>query len=189
MAARISDWRAAHGNAAAHGAAVVLESGRDRGLPAASGSDTDHGQRTPDGRFAPGNTLARLGKARVGVTGALHALEAKADPEWQAVRRAGRRAARHRITEFGKAHGADLSSGVCGLLYEAAEMRADATYLRARAAADNDPELLRVAATISAGARQAERDAWEFAAREAQARPRDTLADLDRRLGITGGKP
>jgi hypothetical protein len=59
---------------------------------------------------------------------------------------------------------------VCALIYEAAEMRADASYLRARAAADNNPDLLKVAATVSAGARQAERDAWEFAAREAESR-------------------
>lgn len=51
-------------------------------------------------------------------------------------------------------------------------MRADASYLRARAAADNNPELLRIAATISAGARQAERDAWEI--RRARGRTRKT---------------
>lgn len=167
-----SDWRAAHGTAAQGGAVVVLENGRDRELPSATPPISDRAQRTPDGRFAPGNSLARLGRARVGVTGALHALEAEADPEWQAVRRAGRRAAGHRITEFATTHGAELSSGVCALVYEAAEMRADAAYLRARAAADNNPDLLKVATTVSAGARQAERDAWEFAVREAAARPK-----------------
>ncbi len=168
--AHTSNWRAAHGNAAKQGATVVLESGRDRGLPPASPPETVQAQRSVDGRFAPGNSLARLGKARVGITGALHALEAKADPEWQAVRRAGRRAAKHRVTEFCGSHGAELSSGVCALIYEAAEMRADASYLRARAAADNNPDLLKVAAAVSTGARQAERDAWEFASREADAR-------------------
>jgi hypothetical protein len=168
--ARPSDWRTAHGNAAKHGATVVLESGRDRDLPPASPPETDRQQRTTDGRFAPGNTLARLGKARSGVYGALLGLEATADPSWRASRRGGRRAAKHRITEFCAAHGSELSSGVCALIVEAAEMRADAAYLRARAAADNNPELLKVAATVSAGARQAERDAWEFAAREAEAR-------------------
>jgi hypothetical protein len=165
-----SDWRTAHGNAAAGGALVVLENPRDRDLPSASGTNTDRLERTPDGRFAPGNSLARRGKSRVGITGALHALEAQAEPEWQAVRRAGRRAARHRIGEFAQSHGAELSSGVCGLIYEAAEMRADAAYLRARAAADNNPELLRIASSISTSARQSERDAWEFAVREADAR-------------------
>lgn len=165
-----SDWRTAHGTAAAGGALVVLESPRDRDLPPASGANTDRSDRSPDGRFAPGNNLARRGKSRVGITGALHALEAKADPEWQAVRRAGRRAARYRIGEFAACHGAELSSGVCGLIYEAAEMRADAAYLRARAAADNNPELLKTAATISTSARQSERDAWEFAVRESEER-------------------
>jgi hypothetical protein len=49
-------------------------------------------------------------------------------------------------------------------------MRADAAYLRARAAADNNPELLKIASSISTSARQSERDAWEFAVREAEAR-------------------
>jgi hypothetical protein len=102
---------------------------------------------------------------------------------WSAVRRAGRRAARHRITEFCQSHGATLSSGVCALVYEAAEMRADACYLRARAAADNNPDLLKVAATVSAGARQSERDAWEFAAREAAARPQEDPYERIRREG------
>jgi hypothetical protein len=109
-------------------------------------------------------------------------LEAKADPEWRAARRAGRRAAQHRVTEFCAAHGADLSSGVCALLYEAAMMRADAAYLRARAAADDNTDLLKVAATVSAGARQAERDAWEFAVREAASRPQVSRVEQLRRL-------
>jgi hypothetical protein len=181
-----SDWRTAHGTAAAGGALVVLESPRDRDLPPASGAVADRSDRDALGRFSPGNKLARRRKSRVGVTGALHALEAKADPEWQAVRRAGRRAARHRISEFAQAHGADLSSGVCGLIFEAAEMRADAAYLRARAAADNNPELLKTAATISTSARQSERDAWEFATREADARPKLTARDLlDRRIAAS----
>jgi hypothetical protein len=165
-----TDWRTAHGAAAACGALVVLENPRDRDLPPASPTVTDGPDRDESGRFVPGNSIARRRKARVGITGALHALEATATPEWQAVRRAGRRAARHRIGEFALAHGADLSSGVCGLIYEAAEMRADAAYLRARAAADNNPDLLKLAAAISTSARQSERDAWEFAVREAEAR-------------------
>jgi hypothetical protein len=35
-----TNWRAAHGNAAKHGATVVLETGRDRGLPPASPPET-----------------------------------------------------------------------------------------------------------------------------------------------------
>lgn len=184
-----SDWRTAHGAAAAGGAVVVLESPRDRDLPSASPIVTDRTDRAENGRFAPGNGIARQRKNRVGVTGALLALEAKADPSWQAVRRAGRRAARHRIAEFALAHGADLSSGVCGLIYEAAEMRADAAYLRARAAADSNPDLLKTAATVSTSARQSERDAWEFAVREAEAaRQRGGLSQTDRvRDGILKG--
>ncbi|HEX2873083.1 MAG TPA: hypothetical protein VHP33_17595 [Polyangiaceae bacterium] len=72
---------------------------------------------------------------------------------------------------------------MCGLIYEAAEMRADAAYLRARAAADGNPELLKIAATISTSARQSERDAWEFAVREAEAmRQRGGQSQTDRVL-------
>lgn len=179
-----TDWRAAHGAARDGGAQVVLESPRDRDLSPATPPIADRPDRSSHGKFLPLNRIARLPRARVGKTGALHALEAKADPAWQAVRRAGRRAAKRRITEFCQSHGTNLSSGVCALVYEAAEMRADASYLRARAAADNDPDLLKVAATVSAGARQSERDAWEFAARESQANPVDPIEALNRRLGI-----
>jgi hypothetical protein len=65
---------------------------------------------------------------------------------------------------------------VCRLLRDAAELHADAQYLRARAAADDNVDLLRTAAQLSAGARQAERDAWQLATLEAQARPKATPA-------------
>jgi hypothetical protein len=78
------------------------------------------------------------------------------------------------------------------LLAEAAEQSADASYLRARAARDNNPELLRIAAQLSAGARQAERDAWALAELEAKSRPKDPLAAhraLEAAFGTPGGKP
>ena len=137
-----------------------------RRSPSALSSATD-----ASGRFVKGNRIARRAKFRAGPTGALAALNAKADPSWQAARRWGHRAATHRITELSQIHGGELSSAVCGLVEEEWELRADAKYLRARAAADNNPELLRVAAQLSAGARQAARDSWEFCCREAAARP------------------
>lgn len=166
-----SDWRAAHGTAKEHGALVVLESGNDRPMAPASGAPPAESYRDKAGRFLPGNPMSRQAKMRAGARGALHALEAKADPVWRASRRHGRRAGSHRITEYARCHGGELSSGICGGLLEAAEIRADASYLRARAAADNNPELLRLAATLSTSARQIERDMWELASREAEARP------------------
>lgn len=170
-----SDVRAAHGNAARLGRLVVLENGRDRGLsPAASPAEPARPDRDDAGRFLPGNTWSRMAKYRAGPTGVLAKLEAGADPSWRASRRAGRRAGGHRIQELSRIHGGELSSAVCRLVMSACSLSADAEYLRARAAADNAPDLLRIAATLDAGSRQAERDAWEMAVREAAARPRES---------------
>jgi hypothetical protein len=115
-------------------------------------------------------------------------MEATADPAWRAARRWGRRAAQHRIRELAAAHGGSLSSGVCRLLSDAAEQSADAAYLRARAARDDNPDLLRTAATLSAGARQAERDAWALAELESKTR-KPTAADYPWLASKEGGSP
>lgn len=134
-------------------------------LRPASGGDPARPGRDAAGRFLPGNPWARLAKVRSGPRGVLATLEAKSSPEWRAARRWGRRAAQHRIREYARAHG-ELSSGVCRLLAESAELGADASYLRARAASDDNPDLLRVAAQLSSRAGQAERDAWALATLE-----------------------
>ena len=124
------------------------------------------------GRFAPGHdgyADAQRGVPKGGLRGL--ALRAK-DPAWLAARRLGRAAAARRIDEVAAAHGGQLSSGVCRLLRDAADLHADAQYLRARAAADDNPDLLRTAAQLSAGARQSERDAWALAVLESQRRPK-----------------
>ena len=162
----------AHGAAAAAGRLVVSECPPTDELPTACNPDPDRRDRSIDGRFLPGNSWARMAKARAGVGGALLLLEAKADPAWRAARRFGRRAAVHRIREYGQSHGLELSSGVCRMLQDSCQQSADAEYLSARAAADNNPELLRIAAQLRAGARQAERDAWALAVLEAKAKPR-----------------
>ena len=163
-------WRKAHGKAAQLGALVVLENARDRALPPASPAVPDHPDRAPDGRFAPGNRIARQAKVRAGTRGLLATLDAKAAPEWQSARRWGQRAAAHRIRELAQAHGGELSSGVCVLIADACDLRADARYLAARARAEGSADLARAAATLLASARQAERDAWELAHREAAVR-------------------
>jgi hypothetical protein len=165
-------WRKAHGTAARSGRLTVLESPPADELPAAKPEPPGPGDRDARGRFVAGNRWARVGGLRLAPRGVLADLEAKAPTEWRQARAAGRRAAHQRVREFCRSHGGELSSGVCALIGEAAEQRADARYLRAKAAADGNVDLLRVAAQLSTAARQAERDAWELASREAAARPR-----------------
>lgn len=166
-----SDWRKPHGNAAKGGVLLVLENGRDRPLsPAVSPEEPAAPARDASGRFLPGNPWGRMAKMRAGPTGVLAALEAQADPSWRAARRAGRRSAGHRIEELSKFFGGELSSAVCRLVQSECSGAADVEYIRARAAAENNPDLLRIAATLDASSRQAGRDAWELATREAEAR-------------------
>lgn len=157
-------------------------------LPPATGSDPARTGRDAAGRFTAKNPWARLARSKAGPGGALARLDAQASPEWRAARTWGKRAAGHRIKEFTKLHGGDLSAGVCMLIVDGAELRADARYIAARARAENDPELSRIAASLLASARQCERDAWELAAREAAVRPRDARAELDARILAAAGK-
>lgn len=163
-------WRKAHGAAARRGHLAVLETTPADELPPVSPADPDRTERSSDGRFAPGNRIARTAKARAGRNGALAKLEAKADPDWQAANRWGRRYAKHRMGELAKAHGGELSAGVCTIVTTAAALMADARWLRAKAAATSDVKALGLAAQLSTQARQAERDAWELASREAELR-------------------
>jgi hypothetical protein len=170
MSGQRSDWRKAHGKAASGGKLVVLENARDRALRPASPVAPVQADRAPDGRFTKGNRISRQAKVRAGTRGLLATLDAKAAPEWQSARRWGQRAAAHRIREVAQAHGGELSSGVCVLIADACDLRADARYLAARARAEGSADLARAAATLLASARQAERDAWELASREALVR-------------------
>lgn len=165
-------FRSAHGTAAKLGRLTASECPPADELPSALGSDPGRQDRTTDGRFAPGNRLARQAKARAGARGALAALDARADASWQAARRWARRGAQHRVTELAVLHGGELSAGVCALVSDEWEMRGDARYLAARARAEGDADMARTAASLLAGARQAARDAWQIAALEAQARPK-----------------
>lgn len=173
-------WRSAHGAARKSGRLIVSECPPADELRSASPAPMVRPDHGPDGRFQPGNSSARRGKMRAGPRGALVALEAGADPAWRAARRWARRQAAHRIREYVQVHGAELSSGVCRMLADAAELAGDAAYLRARAARDNEPELLRTAALLTAGARQSERDAWHMASLEAASREASQGSALDR---------
>lgn len=177
--------RAAHGRAAELGRLAVSETLPSDELPSATPADTARVQRTADGRFAAGNTVARSSRVRSGPRGALAKLDAASDPAWQAARRWAQRACTRRVTELAQLHGGMLSSEVCALVVDSWELRGDARYLAARARAEGDPDLSRAAATLLASARQAQRDAWELASREAQARPKeDGRTAALRRLGL-----
>jgi hypothetical protein len=167
-----SDWRAAHGAAKAHGALVVLENMRDVPLAAATPAEPAVRDRDEHGHFLPGNKLNRLARSRAGQHGYLAQLDAKADPAHRAARNWGKRYAAHRVEELTRAHGGELSGGVCVLVQDAGGLRADARYLQARGGAERNPELLKAASALLASARQAERDAWELAARECESRRR-----------------
>lgn len=173
-----SAWRTATGNAREHGRLVGSSVAAADELRPATGSDSDRRERTADGRFAPGNRLAAAKRLRSGPRGALAALEASgSDPAWVAAARWGRRYSSHRRAELARAHGGELSAGVGTIVESAADLLADARYWRAKAIATSDPELSRLAAQLTAQARGCERDAWELAAREAQARPRESARD------------
>lgn len=168
--------RAAHGRARDLGAVVVVETLPADELPAASGSDPARSDRTPDGRFAPGNGLAKSAKFRAGRHGRLAALEAQGDPAWQAADRWGRQWAAHRRTELAALHGGNLTSEVCSIIEDAGQAMADARYCRARGASveASDPqraERLRTEARqLRTEARGHRLAAWELAAREAAVR-------------------
>lgn len=206
-------WRTAHGDQKERGRLVVQESVPADELPlppnaAPGGAKKPNGRKDRDatGKFLPRNGCAKRGRRAQGIRlapgGMWEKLEAKWPEEWRAARHNGRHALRHRIAEMVRTHG-DLSSGVCAILTEAYEIRADARYLRAIAA---DPargsdetkaarvsmvDLIRLANQLSTSARQAERDAWELATREAQARKADVdpLDAARQRVLETTGEP
>lgn len=172
-----SFWGTAHGASADCGRLVSSETKPADELRPASPPDTDRSDRTPDGRFARGNRAARAKRLRAGLAGALVALEEQGDPVWIAATKWGRRYGAHRRGELARAHGGEISAGVGALVEDAAMLRADARYWRARGMATGDPDASKLASALLAQARGAERDAWELAAREAQARRESSPLD------------
>lgn len=154
-------------------------------LPPASPANADRSDRGTDGRFLPGNGVARAQKTRPTKYGSLVLAQAKADPVYQTCARWGQRYAAHRRAELAKAHGGEISAGVGALVESAGNALADSRYVRAKAAEKGDPTLLKLAASLATEARQCELAAWELAAREAAARPRNPLQDLRKRMGGT----
>lgn len=144
-------------------------------LPSATPSIAAPLDRTPDGRFAPGNAAGRAKRVRPGVRGSV-GLD-KADPRYRSFARWGARYGAHRRRELAHAHGGHLSAGASAIIESAAQAMAASRYVQQLAAECGDPELFRQAANLASTARQHELAAWELAAREAQARPRDMATE------------
>lgn len=142
--------------------------------PVASGRDAAGRIRSS----AAAKALAKLPRRSRFVPRAL-ACDPKFEPhnrhrlEWQ----------RARLAELAAAHGA-VSRGVGAMISSAAWLYAAGEFAAEKGAAAGDPELFKTAASLTGTARQHELAAWELAAREAQAKPRNALADLDARLGL-----
>ncbi len=137
-------------------------------LPAASPGNTARSNRASDGRFAPGNTLARAQKTRPGPLGSLG--YEKTDPAYASFLRWGRRYAGHRRDELARAHGGEISAGVGAMVESAGLALAASRFCHAKGSETCDPDLLKRASALANDARQHELAAWELAAREAKAR-------------------
>ncbi len=150
-------------------------------LPSASHAETDGLQRSADGRFAAGNTVARASRLRPRQAGAVAA--ALADPKFLPFARWGRRYGAHRRRELAAAHGGGISAGVGAIVESAALDLAASRYLQALGVEGGDPALLRMASQLAQTARQHELAAWELAARECATRPAgDPLAAARARI-------
>ncbi len=156
-------WRTGHG--AGKGGPRIEVMPPDE-LPSAMGSLTDRPDRTPDGRFAPGNGAARARRVRPGALGGVEAAAAPFEP----FRRWGRRYSAHRRAELARAHGGSISAGVGAIIESAALALATSRYLASVGAQTLDADAMKRAADLGSLARQHELAAWELAAREAKVR-------------------
>jgi hypothetical protein len=179
--ARKTFMRAAHGAGAA--AIVRIEQPPADELSAVTVTDprTVRSHRAPNGRFTAGNTVSRVRRIRAGAHGALAALDGLGDAAWRASAAWGRRYSAHRRAELATAHG-HLSAGAAALVDDAANVRADAKYLAAKARAEGNTALSKQAASMLSEAKQLELAAWELASRESATRP---TSPLDRWLVTT----
>jgi hypothetical protein len=184
--------RAAHGNARRLGAVAVVETLPLDELPAASPEHTARPERKPNGQFAEGNTVARRAKTRSSEQGELAALERQAEPAWQAADRWSKTWRRGRIKELEKLHSTGkegLSRDALAHLEDARQAMRDARWCASKGASLESTdskragELRREASQLRLEARGHRMAAWEYAAKEAGARPhaREGYADRKRR--------
>lgn len=165
-------FRAAHGRARELGRLVVLESPPVDELRPAMTCNAAPPERDASGRFLPGNKAGTAQRVKAGKRGALVHLERQGDAAARAAVAFGRRYSAHRRAELARLHGGMLSSGPGSMIESASMLLASSRYWAARASAEGNPDFARLSATLAAGARQAERDAWHLAQLEAQARPK-----------------
>jgi hypothetical protein len=146
-------------------------------LPPASPANAARVQRSTDGRFTVGNTVARSQRVRPGPTGLVGDEETK--PAFRSFASWGRRYASHRRGELAAAHGGAISAGVGALVESSGLALAASRYLHAEAAKTGDGETFKRAVALADSAKSAELAAWELASREGKARPpRNPHADL-----------
>lgn len=181
-------WRSAHGNARRLGALAVVETCPADELPPAMPLDTARPARGPDGRFLPGNTVARAQRLRPGLRGVVGALAP--DPAFRSFLVWGRRYAIARRAELARMHGGELSTGVGTLVESAGQAIAAARFVAAKGAQTGDATMLAQAARLSEQAKQLELSAWELASREAAARPQaDPLEAVRLRIAAAAPQP
>lgn len=165
--------RAAHGHARDLGRLTSSECPPADELRSATPVTSVKPGRDASGRFLPGNRAGAAKRFKAGKRGALFALERQGDDAARAALAFGRRYASHRRAELARLHGGELSAGVGSIIESAGELLSASRYWSARSIAEGNPDHARLAAQLAAGARQSERDAWQLAALEAAARPRD----------------
>jgi hypothetical protein len=167
-------FRTAHGAAREkHARLTASECPPMDELPTATMGDSARTDRDASGRFQPGNRVAAAKRVKAGPRGALEVLKRQGDEAARAADAAGKRYSSHRRAELTKLHG-ELSSGPSMMIETAGELWGAARYWGARSQAEGNPDYARLAAQLSAGARQAERDGWQLAALEAASRPKGT---------------
>lgn len=180
--------RTGHGNGAGVPRIEVLPADE---LPAATPADAVRSERGPDGRFLPGNTIARQQRVKPGPRG-LVGID-RTSNEFRPFARWGARYGAHRRRELALAHGGQISAGVGAIVESAALAMAASRYLQTLASQTNNPDLFKQASQLASTARQHELAAWELASREADvlAKNKDPL-DAHRRaaeaFGGTSGR-
>ena len=160
-------------------------------LRPATPANTDRAERTADGRFAPGNAVARSQRLRPGALGG-----ARIDttlPEYRPFARWGQRYAAHRRRELAAAHGGEISAGVGAIVESAALAMAASRFMTFLGSQSGDADQLAKAARLSETARQHELAAWELASRECQVRakrsPKDIHEAVVAAFGFKDGAP
>lgn len=158
-------------------------------VPTATAPFADRMQRTPDGRFARGNTVARSKRLRPGPRGM--AGHEDVAPEFRPFARWGNRYAARRREELARPYVA-VSHGVGALIDSAAMAMAGARFLFWRAAQFADPEALHSASRLAEQARHHELAALDLASREAElgvaAPPPGSLSAITSRLESLPGR-